>query len=179
VLVLFSFSAIRKVKEGNMFRQNNETPDFCSGCGQCCKAYPGGYAPEDLGETEEEILAAAAALLLSGHAQVDWWENGWFGQSREPYLRPTALDGKEDSTTSPTYGGRCVNLTAQGCALTFEKRPQGCRALTATAPRTCASTWDKRQACDAWEDLAEELWDLAAETQSRRAAPWKTREEGK
>jgi len=56
--------------------ENNENPSVCSKCGgACCKRVPGIYAPEQLGAPNKKTLAARLySMLLSGVAQVDWWE---------------------------------------------------------------------------------------------------------
>ena len=120
--------------------ENNENPSVCSKCGgACCKRVPGIYAPEQLGAPNKKTLAARLySMLLSGVAQVDWWEGDPRPEkdrrapktiSRGYFIRPTVNDGYKDKIEDDSWGGPCISLTDNGCLLPFEERPIVCQLL--------------------------------------------------
>lgn len=120
--------------------ENNENPSVCSKCGgACCKRVPGIYAPEQFGAPNKKTLAARLyRVLLSGVAQVDWWEGDPRPEkdrrapktiSRGYFIRPTVNDGYKDKIEDSSWGGPCINLIDSGCSLPFEERPIVCQLL--------------------------------------------------
>lgn len=110
-------------------------PD-CVGCGRCCRRYPGCYAPEDFGDSPDEITENVRSAFASGRLTIDWWEGDPREQvsdederlSRGLFIRP-AVQGMEGQKADPTYGGPCTFLGDNGCALAFLERPENCRRL--------------------------------------------------
>lgn len=105
---------------------------LCTACGGvCCKKAPGPMSPEDAINIsgESDLYNALIALFTTGNFQIDWYERFSQEIDRGYYVRPTALDENQSAIFSPSWGGTCIFLTATGCPLEPEKRPEGCRLL--------------------------------------------------
>lgn len=149
------------VKALDVHVPNNEHARACATCGgKCCLRMPGIYLPEDFGSSPEEVEETVRRLAGEGMVQVDWLE----GEDPSFYVRPTAIDERVNSIHSPTWGGRCVNLTDAGCSLQFRERPHGCRRLipNAESPGDCGDDAypKKRDYAHAWSSFHEFLDDL-------------------
>tara|TARA_B100001093_G_scaffold255829_1_gene244697 strand:+ start:610 stop:1092 length:483 start_codon:yes stop_codon:yes gene_type:complete len=133
----------------------NETPDFCKGCGGCCKSQPGGYSPDQF-SSEDEIIN----LLVSNKAILDWWVHGI--QSIY-YLRPKkATEFGYIAANSPPMGN-CIHLTEKGCSMAWSKRPHNCRALRAFAPKECEPIYEispKKLVSFAWHNSEFDLEEM-------------------
>ena len=103
-----------------------------------------------LGGPEAEVIK----MLRSNRYQIDWWE----AEESLYFLRPTVLNDIGE-VFSPTWGGRCVFLTDNGCKLSWEDRPYGCKALVPNASGKCKSSYGKFQCAKEWE-ACKELIDL-------------------
>ena len=140
----------------------NETPDFCKGCGVCCKSQPGGYSPDQF-SSEEEIIN----LLVSNKAILDWWVEGFVNHIY--YLRPKKITEFGFVAANWPPQGDCIHLSRKGCDLSWDKRPHNCRALKAFAPKECDTIYDtppKKLVSFAWQDSQfdlEEILDKAYE----------------
>lgn len=110
--------------------KNNETPDFCAGCGNCCNGVPGGWLPDQLDDAKVE------SLLAEHKAVWDWWASS---DGDIKYLRPATIPESRDKrrTAAWSVSGGCIFLGFRGCRLSFEERPWECKNLVATAPKTC------------------------------------------
>lgn len=137
---------------------NNENKEICSKCeGRCCKRAPGVFHPDDFaqGPMRETILAGLSAGLY----QIDWWE----ADVPQYYLRPAIKE--RPGFFNGSWGGPCVLLDDNGCTISFESRPRGCRDLTPDTTFECGDHehYDKEQAKDAWaacqifQDIIKEL----------------------
>ncbi len=64
------------------------------------------------------------------------------------YLRASEVHDR-DRVIAPSWGGRCVLLTDEGCLLPLDERPTGCRLLD---PDTCHASEvnDKERAALQW-----------------------------
>lgn len=123
----------------------NTNAAICTACGgACCKNLPGEVLPGDLSPTLDpyEVIVEAHNLLESGLYTFDWYErfipeggniDNAFSSERGYYLRPVTV-GMEDSWRDPSHGGRCTLLHDEGCELTEEDRPSGCRSLIPQEP---------------------------------------------
>lgn len=148
----------------------------CTICSSvCCNRLSGGAAPEDMlrfGPSVEEGLLAA---LDSGEWRIDWWEGdprdtvseeqqvdqGW-------YVRPRVLSDPPGFWNG-SWGGTCIFWNSEGCRLTFEQRPLGCRALKPNPDKPgkgCdyEGRWSKRLAALAWEPY----WEFISRLPERR-----------
>ena len=119
-----------------MDRTNYLNQPLCEKCGgACCKRMPGAMLPEDVLHVsgKDSIFDGLCALFATGKYQVDWWIGDPTGEDRERekayFVRPTALDDRRSHIYSPSWGGACVFLTSDGCALAPEDRPAECRLL--------------------------------------------------
>jgi hypothetical protein len=119
----------------------NKLPTFpssseCINCGDrcCCKVLPGGAFPEDFNLPASENKLRE--ILASGLWSIDWWEgdprDGMSEIDRGYYVRPATIN-KQGVLFDGSWGGVCVFLKKNGCALPIEDRPGGCRSLK---PRT-------------------------------------------
>lgn len=139
---------------------NYENKELCSLCkGSCCKTLPGQYAPEDLKETITYDLVKK--LLYEGKHSIDWLE----GDEEIYYLRPATING---GMIDPSWGGRCVNLTDDGCSLTEDVRPLQCRMLKPQGTvnhKTCnaAKEFNKEAMAKRWLNYQNILLDLVKE----------------
>ncbi len=93
--------------------------EVCSECGgNCCKYLPGCLSPEDVGRP---LLKNLVTLLETKKYAVDYWE----GNRPDYFIRAAAVNGR--GVIDPSWGGRCVFYTPNGCSLSFEQRPENCR----------------------------------------------------
>ena len=96
---------------------------MCRDCGgTCCKRIPGIAHPEDFLPNLEHRLQAA---LFSKMWAVDWYEN--FDDGDGYYIRPAVVGAR--GPYDPAWGGRCIFLAKNGCELSADHRPYGCRML--------------------------------------------------
>lgn len=127
---------------------NNETPSFCAGCGNCCKGYAGWYHPLQV-LAQLELLKKGELVELGNKYQIDQYD----ADSKYPttmVLRP-AHTNSLGSEFDASWGGTCVNYN-NGCSLSFEDRPLQCKALVATAPKVCHSDMSKASLVEAWSE---------------------------
>lgn len=123
--------------------QNNETPDFCKGCGNCCTTSAGIYSPS---QVLPQLIALSEGYLDLGYKyQIDRWD----GEKPIYWLRPVHTNSKYREVDY-SWGGTCINLTSSGCKLSFYQRPYQCQTLEATAPKTCEQKALKSEMRDLW-----------------------------
>lgn len=135
---------------------NTETfcaTEACAKCkGACCKRMGCHYSPRDFSDLSFEGLKAK---IEKGNISIDWWE------SYEPefYLRARHIGAP---VVDPSWGGVCVNLTDKGCALSWDERPLGGKALKPQADGKCYYTSYSKEDCkNEWLQYAEVLERLA------------------
>lgn len=105
---------------------NEQRCKECGGC--CCQRLPGATLPEDF---QEPLLESLVTAFSTGKWAVDWWEGDPTGKNKISmayFIRP-ATKGNEGKIKDPSWGGECVFLTENGCILSPEDRPAGCRLL--------------------------------------------------
>jgi hypothetical protein len=112
---------------------------LCAKCrGKCCKAAPGVCYPEDFGLPED--FSKLDAALKSGKYAIDWWfgdarycndetnEDHIDKLNRTYFVRP-ATKNKIGILYDRSWGGECVFLNDNGCALSEDERPLNCKKL--------------------------------------------------
>jgi len=136
-----------------------EDKAICAACGGKlgCKTMPCAAFPADFGKTHSAILRGVRAALKTGNWSIDWWE----GDPREGkneracgyFVRPATVKGR-GVHFDPSWGGTCVFLKTDGCALPFEKRPEQGRMLQPTAQGECPPPpeYPKDKCAIAWQD---------------------------
>lgn len=107
--------------------KGNYNEKLCEECeGKCCKRLPGGYSPQDIKRLFPaiDLKHSVEKALRTGKISIDWWEDD------KPlyYLRPSTVE-KVGVIYDPSWGGKCVFLYSDGCALPKNKRPETCRKL--------------------------------------------------
>jgi hypothetical protein len=112
----------------------NLNPVICSKCGgDCCKYQPGITAPTQWGATREAMTANLAEAFRTGWWAVDWWEGDAVpdGDLDDVYfVRPHAVGFDKDTLFHGAgHDRQCNFLTAAGCSLKPEERPDGCLHL--------------------------------------------------
>lgn len=102
--------------------------------GLCCKSMPGNVTPKDIqnlfpAKTLEESVILA---LESGKFAIDWHE----GDHPLYYIRPATkeaykfgLRANEWLIYNGSWGGACIFLETKGCTLSYEQRPENCKAV--------------------------------------------------
>ena len=150
--------------------------EMCRVCGgKCCQHQPGPAWPEDFAEPLEDSLRIA---LSSGKWAVDWYEGDCEDvpnehRSKTLYVRP-AYKGNEGKIFHAGWGGECCFLSLEGCELSDEARPRGCRALKPVPTVRdengmmidgCKAEEgnDKEDCCRAWKEYEELLYRVACE----------------
>ena len=141
---------------------NNENIEVCKKCGgRCCKSYAGAYHPNDFGDNiTYELLESA---METNNIAIDWYEldDGGMGL----YLRPRHVDGGK---IDPSWEGQCVNLTDNGCKLSFDERPYGCKSLVPNISNACVEgTVSKLNAYEIWkpyQDILNKLYKKYVDT---------------
>ncbi len=135
----------------------NEQPGVCGPCGgNCCKNGPGRYHPSDFADLDADL----PALIDCGGACLDWWEGDFDGTPGPVYYVRPREKGYEHRALHAGWERTCSNLTATGCALPWDSRPYGCRALV---PKTATSVCDYPQK---WPEVHGKA------AQRRRAKGW-------
>lgn len=123
---------------------NNETPNFCKGCGGCCKQYAGWYHPEQVLNELEEYKKSKE---LPHNYVIDCLD----GMPNIYVLRPRHTNspaGNKDLS----YGGTCIHHSEEsGCALNFESRPMQCQSLIANESKNCKGD-SKYTIAEYWKD---------------------------
>ena len=129
---------------------NNKIPEFqateaCKKCkGQCCKHMGCHFSPTDFEEISFEYLKTK---IEEGYISIDWWDE--LDGSPSYYLR---MRHKGKPVIDPSWGGRCVLLTDEGCPLPFEKRPLGARSLEPrSGTQNCVVHYSKEQCKNDWK----------------------------
>lgn len=146
---------------------------LCAPCGgACCQRFPGSAAPEDFPDLEH-----LEAQIMAGHWTLDEWRGDPLGSvlsRRRRRGKPTvpsvarvliprpAIRGREGQLWDPARqgvtGGRCTYHWADGCALTFEARPEQCRALRPGPVRCESAEWSSdRSLALRWRPRSSEL----------------------
>ena len=119
--------------------------DACKKCqGSCCKHMGCHFSPTDFEEISFDYLKAK---IEEGYISIDWWDE--LDGSSSYYLRMRHV-GKQ--IIDPSWGGRCVLLTDEGCPLSFEKRPLGARSLEPHGgDKNCVVHYCKEQCKNDWK----------------------------
>ena len=151
---------------------NNENKEYCTVCkGACCKNSGCGFSPRDFrGEITKERLEK---LLRTGLVSLDWWDGDPNNTSysalndtvkRAFFLRIRNLvldyEDKLAPVVDPSFGGRCILLTSEGCKLSFENRPLQGQALI-PGYINCEEGYSKRECCIEWlkyDTILEDIW---------------------
>lgn len=116
-----------------------ENVELCSSCGgACCKRFPGVLLPEDVRGDMLEVLTEKFRNLewaidsWEGDPRFDWLEGGLSPdefKSNVYWLRPAIVGIGRLFHYCWGNEGACVYLRKDGCALSPEDRPYGCRWL--------------------------------------------------
>ena len=129
-----------------------EATEICTKCqGKCCKHMGCHFSPEDFEEISYDALKAE---IDKGHISIDWWE----GDRPEFFLRMRHVNAP---VVDPSWGGRCILLTDEGCPLPFDKRPLGARALEPRKDFRCKTHYSKENCKNDWkkyEDILKKLY---------------------
>ena len=119
----------------------------CKKCGgECCKTMGCHYSPRDFKSLTFEALKFE---ISKGRISIDWWEDP---SGPQYYLRARNIG---EPIVCGSWGGVCVNLTPTGCALSWEERPLGGRALKPTYyRRKCIGSYSKEDCKNEWQEYA-------------------------
>ncbi len=137
-----------------------EKEKVCRACGgACCKRMAGINFPIDFGKMPEEIREAVKKALLSGDYAIDWWVGKLEGIHSPRFVRPRH---KGFPRVDPSWGGECVFLKEDGCALNAADRPLSCKVLEPDSSGECINhlKHSKKEAAKAWipfQDLLREM----------------------
>jgi Fe-S-cluster containining protein len=134
---------------------------LCKKCGgECCKNMPGIAYPSDF---DKPISKSIRKALESGFWSIDWWEGDPRPDkdimSRCYYLRPARKEG-QGKVFDPSWGGECIFLNKDGCKLSFNNRPKGCRFLEAGKDKCNSHGHTKSYGAIAWLKYQRLLQDL-------------------
>ena len=124
---------------------------LCSKCkGACCKKCPGAAFPSDF---KEPLLDSLVEAFRSGK----WCVDQSAGRNQR-FVRPALAGGYHP--VDPSWEGRCVFLTADGCKLPWEDRPTVCRRLEPARANTSVTV--AYSLCRYHGETRESLLDSAA-----------------
>jgi hypothetical protein len=100
------------------------------------------FAPTDFEEITYEHLKSK---IEEGWISIDWWD----ADVPQYFLRVRHVNAP---IVDPSWGGRCILLTKDGCPLPFDKRPLGARALEpkAGAYGHCKGHYSKEMCKNDW-----------------------------
>lgn len=132
--------------------------DLCQG--RCCKYYPGCFMPHQI---KTDMLETLRHKFHAGLWAVDWWEGDprpGMNELTEAYvIRPAIVGAKR--LFDPSWGGQCVFLGESGCKLSWDERPDECRALRPRAADDpdgeCRGVLDKQKVAIAWLPFRPEI----------------------
>ena len=126
---------------------NNENHDICKDCGgKCCKRMGGFLHPNDIAVFDESHIRE---MLDSGRYSIDWVEP--YGDIPiDDYVYFLRFRHVGAFRVDPSFGGRCVMLTDEGCSLPFEERAYGCKVLTPNSEGKCYDAYFKDQVAKDW-----------------------------
>lgn len=151
----------------------NENVDLCSPCGgHCCKWSPGTYLPDQLIKSDKDIKTQFEELLKTDkHVFVrsEYIEDKTAFKPKY-YTVWTMRPKTKNSCSQYEYDnlGTCLNLTSDGCSLTFEDRPLECQKLIPDAVKCqYPEEWDtEKDIVQKWLpyqgiilNMNEEYWD--------------------
>lgn len=121
---------------------------WCKECGgRCCKNMGCHYSPDDFKDKSFEALKSE---IEKGKISIDWWA----ADEPEYYLRARHVDAP---IVDGSWGGICINLTENGCSLSFEDRPLGGKALKPVRSFGCPNFYTKEMCKNDWKPYAETL----------------------
>lgn len=127
--------------------------EICAKCkGGCCRFYGCHFSPTDFKEISFESLKTE---IEKGRISIDWWE----AEPKEYFLRSRHVG---EPVVCGSWGGVCVNLTENGCSLSWDERPLGGKALK---PATvfgghCYTSYSKEACKNDWKKYAPILREL-------------------
>lgn len=134
------------------FPEFNPT-DACRKCqGACCKNMGCHFSPTDFKEISFDYLKE---VIMKGYISIDWWEEP--DDSPSYFLRMRNVGGP---IIDPSWGGRCVLLTDDGCPLSFNERPLGARSLKPSPDGYCVVHYSKEQCKYDWANYSDILKEL-------------------
>lgn len=120
----------------------------CEKCGGfCCKHMACHYSPSDF---EDKSFDALKKEIKKGRISIDWWE----ADKPEYYLRARHVDSP---IVDGSWGGTCINLTENGCSLSFEDRPLGGKTAKPSKDGMCTNEYTKKKCKEEWKPYAETL----------------------
>lgn len=117
---------------------------ICAECrGKCCRFYACHYSPDDFADKSFEALKTE---IEKGKISIDWWE----AEPREYFLRCRHVG---EPVVCGSWGGVCVNLTPDGCSLSWDERPLGGKALKPgeTLKDHCVTSYKKEDCKNDWK----------------------------
>ncbi len=124
----------------------------CAVCkGSCCRRMACHYSPRDFKDLSFESLKKE---IEKGRISIDWWE----AEEPEYYLRARHVNA---SIVDPSFGGICINLTEDGCSLSFEDRPLGGKAVKPDPMMRCQNSYTKEMCKEEWKPYSQTLKRLA------------------
>lgn len=127
--------------------------EFCAECGgACCKNMACHFSPTDFETVTFDYLKSK---IEEGWISIDWWEN----DEPEYFLRVRHVGAP---VVDPSWGGKCILFTPDGCPLPFEKRPLGARALKPNRLGPCTSDYGKYECKEEWKPYSDILKDLVS-----------------
>jgi hypothetical protein len=93
----------------------------------------GGFLhPDDIKSFDEDTIRG---MLDSGKYTIDWVDGpSDLCDDNVFFIRFRHVNGRD---VEPSFGGRCVMLTDEGCSLPFEERAYGCRSLIPAQTLKC------------------------------------------
>lgn len=128
--------------------KNNENKEICSKCkGRCCKNMGCHYSPRDFEKIEFEYLKNR---IEKENISIDWWDGDILSineYSRVYYLRCRNIDSE---IVNPSWGGQCMNLTDNGCNLSFKDRPLGGKMVIPQESYNCINEYSKEDCVKEW-----------------------------
>lgn len=155
--------------KNNYVVEMNENKEMCKKCGGfCCKNHPCDVSPYDIFRDKEPSVERLKEFLSSDLYQIDWWEGDTEEEnkfSRIYIITPRVIltnktdmllmlliSGDSNNLYYPSYGGRCIFLTDEGCRLSWDDRPTGGKALSCYAPHQMNYDiiYDKEQSAKEW-----------------------------
>ena len=143
-----------------------ENSSICSSCGgRCCNTCSCHISPKDVKDLTVDGLYDW--IVKSKCIAIDWWEGDTEVRGNLPKIYFLRMRHKDTGIIDPTYGGKCVLLSEDGCTIDWAYRGKGARDLVPHESFKCGDRYSKYDCASDWReyyDILKEVVDKITET---------------
>lgn len=152
-----------------MIEYKNNENHICPECAikndkTCYQSYGGYWHPLDFTDDNKPLTEEDIKKLLTerNDIAIDCFEYTDDEREYGLFLRTRHVGGSGDNMDLP-WGGQCVHLKENGCDLSFDERPYGCRIFVPDPYGKCGTGNEEKDSYSWWKDywtiLNDMYWD--------------------